>query len=107
MDAAEGRGDAVGVLGLVDAGIEQRLGDGAIDGEARVERIERILEHELRLAAEGAQALAGQAGQRCAVEGDGARRRLGELQHQAAERGLAAARFAHDGDGVARADVEA
>ena len=49
MDAAEAPSHAVRMLGLVDAGIEQRLGDGAIDREARVERIERVLEHELRL----------------------------------------------------------
>ena len=45
--------------------------------------------------------LAGEAAERAAGEGDRARRRLCELQHQAAERGLAAARFAHDGHGVA------
>ena len=107
MDAAEGGRDAVGMLGAVDAGIDQRLGHRAIDGEARIERVERVLEDELRLAPEIAQPLAVEAGQRHAVEDDRARRRLGELQQQAAERGLAAARFAHDGDGVAGAQVEA
>ena len=58
VDAAEGRRHAVGMLGVVDAGIDQRLGHRAIDGEARVERVERVLEDELGLAPEGAQRLA-------------------------------------------------
>ena len=41
-----------------------------------------------------------------AVETDRARSRLGEFQHQPAERGLAAARFAHNGERIALADVE-
>ncbi len=107
MDPAEGARDPIGMLGLVDAGVEQRLGDGSIDREAWVERVERVLEYELRLAAEGAKALALHLAERRAVEGDRAGGRLGELQHQSAERGLSAARLAHDGDRVARADVEA
>jgi hypothetical protein len=40
------------VFGPGDAGIDQRLGEPRADGEARVQGIERILERELRNAAD-------------------------------------------------------
>ena len=58
----------------------------AVDGEARVERVERVLEDELRLAAEVAQPLAGQPGQRSRRRSVIAPRgRLDQLQQQAAQ----------------------
>src|SRR5439155_25167955 len=46
--------DASGVFGAGRAGVDERFGDGATDGEARVQRLEWILEDELRLLAEPA-----------------------------------------------------
>ena len=38
-----------------DAGVDERLGERALDREARIDGVEGVLEHELRLPAEGAQ----------------------------------------------------
>src|SRR5262249_5230049 len=73
----------------------------------RIERVEGVLEDELRLPAEGPELVAAELCQIVTVEADRPAGRLGELQHEAAERGLAAARFAHDRHGIACGDVEA
>ena len=54
----------------VEAGVDQRLGERALDGEARIEGVERVLEDELRLPAEGAQTRPGESAERLALEGD-------------------------------------
>ncbi len=44
--------DAIGVLAARDTEVAQRLGKRATDGEARVQRVERVLEHKLRAGTE-------------------------------------------------------
>ena len=86
--------------------IDQRLGERAADGEARVERVERVLEHELRAAAEVAAApCPPRSADRRAVEADVAAGRLVELEQQPAGRGLAAAGLAEQPDASRRAPM--
>jgi len=106
MDAAEGLLDAVGMLRLVDAGIDQRLGDGAIDGEAWVERVERILEDKLgwrRKPRSSSPARSASAAPSKEIVPA-----VGSMSFSIRRRaGLAAARLAHNRYGVARTDVKA
>ena len=83
---------------LRDAGIDQRLGQHAADGEARIERVERVLEHELRRAAERLELRALHRREVEAVDRDAARGRRLELEQQPPGRGLAAAGLAEQPD---------
>src|SRR5829696_7498237 len=90
-DAGERLLDAVVVLRRGDHGVDERLGQRPFDRKARVDGVERVLEHELRPLAEGAQAFALDAGERLAPEVDRAFAWLHELQKQATRGRLAAA----------------
>ena len=85
----------------------QRAGDDAVDREAAVERRVGVLEDDLHRADLLAVALADAAGERGAVELDHrALVGLGEPEQQARERGLAAARLAHEPERLAGAERE-
>ena len=84
------------------------IGDGVGRRVARVERIARVLEHHLDaravgVAGEGARPHVGELG---AGQPDAARGRIEQPVDQAHQRGLAAARFAHQADRLAAADGE-
>ena len=94
------------LLGILDAGNHQRLGDDVTDATPRIERGDRVLEDELHALAHLAQGLAMHRGQVVAVEQYLARLRLAQLQHRAAERGLAATGLADEAQRFAARDVE-
>ena len=85
----------------------QRLADDVAHGHARVERGQRVLKDHLHVAAVGAHAGLRQAGQVLAQPRHRSAGRLDQLQHGAAERGLAAAGLADDAQGFPRKQVEA
>jgi hypothetical protein len=85
---------------------DQCLGDGASRLHARIERRPGILEHRLHLGAIGPQRVALQAVNRLALEQDLALGRRLEIEDHARRRGLAAARFAHQAQCLAGADLE-
>ena len=91
---------------VAEAVDDQRLGDGASHLHARVERRPGILEHRLHLGAVGAERVALQAVDRLALEQDAALGRRLEIEDHARRRGLAAARFAHQAQRLAGADLE-
>ena len=103
------RRDALPMLAARDAHVAQRLDQAVADGEARVQRVERVLEHELR-AAGGRCAVASpcRLGERCpALEGDRPAVGSSSRSSRRAGGGLAAAGFADDADGLAAAQGEA
>jgi hypothetical protein len=65
---------------------EQRLGDDVAHGHARIERGERILEHDLHRAAMPAQRLGIQRAEVVAEPDHAAGARLDQTQHRASER---------------------
>jgi hypothetical protein len=84
-----------------------RLGDDVEHAPARIEAGIRILEDHLHAPAErrhvGATAAVGHV---VAVDLDAARRRRIETDHEARHRGFAAARFTHQGEGLALGDLD-
>ena len=78
-----------------------RLPDDVADVHARIERREGILEDDLHLAAQPAHVGWPEIHDGSAFIADIARRRLDQSQERAAERGLAAPGFAHDGECLA------
>src|SRR5581483_5848208 len=83
-----------------------RLRDDLADGHAGIERGVGILEDHLHLLAHADHRLAVEPGEVHALEADLAGRRLVETQHQAAERGFAAARLADQPQRLAGLDVD-
>src|SRR4029079_15871503 len=73
-------------------------------GHARVERRVRVLKHDLKLAAHIAHTTAAERTDVRAAEDDPPRRRLEQLDHRAPERGLPAARLAHEAERLARGE---
>src|SRR5262249_3642562 len=99
QDLADAR---VAVAGLERRVHDERLGQGATNGPARVERIARILVTILQLW-HRCTALAGRlAGDVLALEHDPAAPRPVDAHERLAKRGLAAARFADDAKRLAR-----
>ena len=88
---------------LVD---HERLGDRRADRHPRVERRVRVLEDHLHVAAHRAQLALRQPRDVGAVERDRAGARLEQAQDRAAERRLAAARFADEAERLAAPDLE-
>jgi hypothetical protein len=84
----------------------QRLGDRLEDREAGVERRERILEDDLRLAPERHQLLARELEHRAAVEGDRPRGRRDEPKQAARHGRLPRAALTHEADRLVLADLE-
>ena len=72
----------------------QRLGQGLAHRHSRVQRRVRVLEDDLQVAPLGAQRASVECGQILAVKANAAGAGCDQPQHQAAQRGLAAARFA-------------
>ena len=85
---------------------DQRLLDDRPDLPLRVERSERVLEHELHVLPRGQQPAAAQPGQLAAAEADGARLRTRRLQDRPGEGRLARPGLADDAERLARHDVE-
>src|SRR5215211_2961217 len=102
----ERRLDPLAMLDAGQAGVGERLGERALDREARIDGVEGVLEDELRLLAKGAQTEPGERAERLALEEDGAGARLDELQEQAPGRRLAAAGLAEEADALALIDRE-
>jgi hypothetical protein len=86
----------------VEAVEVERLADAFADGQPRVQRAERILEDHLEMPPLRPQRGPAQPGEVFAFETDGSPGRLHEPDHRPAERGLAAATFAHQTHGLAR-----
>ena len=110
--AAPGAGSSptwLSQIGLVLGETEgaDRLGDDVEHAPARIEAGIRVLEDHLHAPAEcGHVGAAARAGHVVAVELDRARGRRIEADHQARHRRLAAARFAHQREGLALGDLE-
>ncbi len=83
----------------------ERLVDHLADGHARVERGVGVLEDHLDAPAHGAQRCRIERRHVDALEQDPAARRLLQLQDAAAGGGFAAARFAHQAQGLAAAQI--
>ncbi len=82
----------------------ERLPDDATDAVARVQRRERILEDHLHPAPQRSQLALAQRGDIATVEHDPPGRRLVEPEDRPTDGRLAAARFAHEPEGLAAAD---
>ena len=94
-------------LGLgVQAVHGHRLDQDLAHGHARIERGVGVLEDDLHVAAQLAQRLLVEVRDLLALEAHRARRRIHQAQHQPAGRRLAAARFAHQRQGLAAGDLE-
>ena len=94
--------------GLVAPAVDDEgLGERVAYGHARVERGERILEHDLHVAAQRAQRIALQGEHRCSLELHAATGGVQQAQQQASGGGLATSRFAHQPERLAALDVEA
>ena len=92
---------------IADAMDHQGLDDQLADGHPRVQRAERVLEHDLHAPPQRAH-LGGRRGPKVdAVEAYRTRGRLEQPQDQASRRGLAAAAFADQPQRLALGDVEA
>ena len=76
------------------------------DGHPRVQRGERILEHDLQLGAQLAHPLGAGARVVLAAVRQAARRRLDQAQHRPAQRRLAATRLADDAERLALVQAE-
>ena len=105
-DGRQHLGDAL-IVGPGDVEADERLGDDVGDRHPRVERAERVLEHDLHVAAEPAQLVRTARSDRPPAERDRALRGPVEAEQDAGERRLARAGFADDAEGVAGGDVEA
>src|SRR5437773_6231109 len=100
-------GDALlALVSLVETVHAQRLGDDLSHRHARVQRRVRILEDDLQLAPHVAHLPAAEPRNVPRVEDDRALRRLDQLDDRAAERRLAAARFADEAQGFPRLHAE-
>ena len=84
----------------------QRLADDPPDAVARVERGERVLEDHLHPPPQRSHPLGAEVADVLAVEDDPAGRGLVQAQQRPAERGLAAARLAHQPERLAAPDIE-
>jgi len=84
----------------------QRLTDNLADGEAGVQRPERILKNHLHLATQGAELAFRKREDFAAIEFHEAGGRWDQLQDRAADRGLAAPAFADEADGFSGFDGE-
>ena len=84
----------------------QRLADDVLDGHARIQRAERVLENHLEFPPPRAQLGAVHAREIFAAEKNLARRRLHQAQDGAGQRGFAAAAFADEAERFARRDGE-
>ena len=100
VDPLAARRAAAGVIG------DQRLRDDAPHVPLRVQRAERVLEHELHVPPRVEQLAAAQGGQVGAAEHDGPGLGPGRLQDRPGERGLAGPGLPHDAEGLAGHDVE-
>jgi ABC-type oligopeptide transport system ATPase subunit len=96
--------DLAAVADVVDA---QRIADDRAHPLARVERSVRVLEDHLHLPAQRLQLAAGELGDVAALEVDRARGELEQADDAAAERRLAATRFAHEPECLAGSHLEA
>ena len=84
----------------------QRFAQHGAHRHARIERGVRVLEDHLHALAPGAHRLVAERQQILALEAHLAGGGLEQAQHQTADRRLAAARFAHDGEGLALLEME-
>ncbi|MNX03064.1 hypothetical protein D3C86_326320 [compost metagenome] len=98
---------ALGIAALGHAVHQQRLHDGEADRHARIQRRERILEHELDVAAQGLKLVVLQAHDVASAELDLAALAVHQAQERAAGGGLAATRFAHQRQRFAGKQIEA
>jgi hypothetical protein len=89
-----------------EAEIHWPLDDGLAHGAARVERAVGVLEHDLDVAAMGAQPRLGQPGDVLSVDQHRAGGRVDQPHHAARDRGLARAGLADHPQRLLRADVE-
>ena len=85
---------------------DERLGDELEHRHARVQAGVRILEHELHVTAELAQALAGRRGDVVAAKADRAGERVDATQDRPAGRGLARSALADEAERLALGDGE-
>jgi hypothetical protein len=85
----------------------ERLGEDLAHRHARVERGIGILEDDLHVAAHPPQVALAEVGDLLALEAHRAPGRVHQAEHEAAGRRLAAARFAHQRQGLAAGDLEA
>src|SRR5947209_12194555 len=85
---------------------DEGFADDGADRHARIERGERILEHELHVPPHRAQIVATELANVLTVEADLAVGRLDQAQHAAARGRLAAAGFADEAEGLAAIDRE-
>ena len=85
----------------------ERLADDVAGGHARIERGERVLEHDLHRAPVRTQLGLAELGDVAAIELDAAAGRLDQPQHAARHRRLAAAGFADQPERFAGADRKA
>src|SRR6185312_6217487 len=105
--AVEQLGDAApAVRRVADAESVERLAHGALDRPAGVERAVGVLEDRLHPAAEGRAPAAVGGRDVLAVEVHAAGRRLQHPEQAPAERRLAGARLAHEGENLSALDVE-
>ncbi len=101
-------GDARGTRGTVwgEPVDVEGFADGFTDGEVGIERAVGVLEDHLDLSSAAAQIALGQGGQFLPVQADGTFVGFDEAKDGATERGLTAAAFTHESDGLAGIDVE-
>ena len=92
--------------GIAEVVHEQRLLHDLAHGHARIERGERVLEHDLHAPAQRPQPLAVKIVDIAALEADGARGGLDQPRHEARGGGLAAAELADQGQGLAAVQCE-
>ena len=85
----------------------ERLGQNRVDGHARVERTERILENHLQVLAQRAEFGLTQRQNIATIVKDAAGRRRSEFQDGATDRRFATAAFADQTNGFARFNIEA
>ena len=105
-DEPEGRVDATLALPGGHALHPQPLGDAVADGGPRVERGERVLEHDLHLGPHPAQLRARRRQEILALVAQRAGVRIQEAQQQAPQGALAAPRLPHEAEHLARPHVE-
>ena len=91
---------------LADAVRRHRLGQGGRHREPRVERRGGVLEDELQAAAHGAHVAPAETGELASVEVHLTGGRLHQAQHRASERGLSAARLAHQREDLPPLDAQ-
>src|SRR6516225_8513419 len=99
--------DALAHCGPAETKAAQRLGDDLGDGEPRVERRHRILEHGLQMLAMRPHGALAELGHVLAEKGDAARARRDELEDQTRQGALATTALADDAERLAALDREA